>query len=1562
MAGAVVGVAAVVASLVVATAPAQAAPFANTEPTVYLAQNSPTQLMQGSQLTGQLQFSNVGAAQTPAYNAIGYNELDNYIYGVAGTNIIRIHHNGVDEVYKPAAIGAHIGAFQTGTSRFYYSNGTRLFWTNIANPASGSTEVTLSRAFGAADFTWANGYFWGLGGGNIWRLSTTGVVSSWAGPAALASHNAGGAWTYGNGNLGFTNNATGEISQVRVTNPASATPTFTLVSVIAGPSTTNNDATASLGRPADLGLAKSFSLDRAKPGDPVSFDLTVTNNGAGVASGYTISDVLPAGLTVPAAPTGCSIAAGVLTCSGGRLDIGASFTFSVAATVATDAPRGTITNSASVLGNEQDDVAANNSANDTLQVVVPQLDIVKTGDLVDLDDDGVPDVGETIEYTFEVENSGDLDVTGVAVNDPKVSDLAPASVDLAAGESATFTASYTLTQADVDAGGVVNTATATGTDEYGDEIVSDPSSVDVDVPAAPALEAVKTAELGDANGNGAADAGETIAYSVAVRNAGNVTLTGVTVDDPIVALTPASVDLAPGDDETFTGTYTVTDADVTAGSVVNTATASGTTPGGDPIESPPTTTTTDTAQIGLTIVKSAEFADGNGNGELDLGETIVYSFVVTNTGNVRIEGITIDDAFVTGIAPASADLDGGQQAVFTSAPYTVTDEDVSTGSVSNTATASGDPIGGTPITSDPSTVTVPTVDPIAAWTLVKQAALADANGNGVADAGETIAYSFRATNTGTLTLSNVSVSDPRVTGIAPASATLIPGQFVVFTADPYQVTQADVDAGAVFNEATGSATGPNGDAVPVPPATSIVDGPDPAPGLTAVKTAELDDTNDNGVADEGETITFLVEVRNSGNVTLMDVSVDDPMAGALDPASVTLAPTESATFTSAPYTVTAADVENGSVENSATATGVPPSGEPMESPPTTTSTETVRAEMSIVKRAVLDDRDGDGVADLGETITYTFAVMNTGNTRIDNVTIDDSRVTGITPAQVDIEPGLSATFTADPYVVTEADLLAGQVRNTATATGNVPGGPEVTTPPSTTDVPPAPIETGLEIDKQGDLDDANGNGVADLGEVIAYSFVVTNTGNITVTDVTVDDPRVTGLQPATATIAPGGAAVFTAAPYVVSQADIDASEVRNAATAAGIDAAGDPIVSEPDESLIITVDPAPALVAAKEAELVDDNDNGVADAGESIEYTITLTNTGNVTLTDVSASDPMLTGLTPTVVDSLAPRASAIFTADPYVVTEADVEAGSISNSATGTGTPPTGGDPIDAPPSTVTTPTVDPGLLVTKQAALDDDNGNGMADLGERVTYSFRVQNTGNTRLEGVTVRDPKVTGIEPATATIEAGGELIMAADPYTVTEADLLAGELSNTAVASGRVPGRDDLIETPPSTVTVPPAPVAPNLAIEKTAELDDVNGNGIGDEGERIRYTIVVSNTGNVTLSDVEIVDAKLTGLTPSLVDELAPGDSVTATADPYIVTADDVRRGSVENRASAYGTAPDGSRVGGYSLIVRTATGAGLATTGAEVTPSLVAAATALLLGMATLGFVQLRRRRLARG
>ncbi|VTU41401.1 hypothetical protein H4P1_00033 (plasmid) [Variovorax sp. PBS-H4] len=160
--------------------------------------------------------------------------------------------------------------------------------------------------------------------------------------------------------------------------------------------------------------------------------------------------------------------------------------------------------------------------------------------------------------------------------------------------------------------------------------------------------------------------------------------------------------------------------------------------------------------------------------------------------------------------------------------------------------------------------------------------------------------------------------------------------------------------------------------------------------------------------------------------------------------------------------------------------------------------------------------------------------------------------------------------------------------NTATAAGTTPqrldgtGGEPVTSPESTVEVPvPAPAPA-LEIEKLAVFDDLNGNGTADVGEKIAYTFAVANTGNVTLTDVTVDDPKAGAVTCAVTVLAPlEVTACIADEVYVVTAADVAAGGVHNVATAWGTAPDGTTQVqSAQAEVTTPTTVPAPAPAPA----------------------------------------------------------------------------------------------------------------------------------------------------------------------------------------------------------------------------------------------------------------------------------------------------------------------------------------------------------------------------------------------
>ncbi len=444
-------------------------------------------------------------------------------------------------------------------------------------------------------------------------------------------------------------------------------------------------------------------------------------------------------------------------------------------------------------------------------------------------------------------------------------------------------------------------------------------------------------------------------------------------------------------------------------------------------------------------------------------------------------------------------------------------------------------------------------------------------------------------------------------------------------------------------------------------------------------------------------------------------------------------------------------------------------------------------------------------------------------TPVSAVRVVDPLVGAVTCEATSLAPGASTECAADaPYVVTEADEVAGAVVNVATAEGDDPDGDLVESNEDSTTTPVDTPAPGLALDKQaGTPVDVNSSGTTDAGDTIAYTFVVTNTGNVPLTAVTITDPMLGGLTCPTGALAPGASVTCTAAPHVITRDDADAGSVDNTATAGATDPDGDPVGSDPD-STTTPIEAAPALEIVKLAELEDLDQDGVADLGEEIWYGFEVTNTGNVTLVDVVVDDPKVGTVTCEATTVRAGDTVFCIVDEPYVVTQADVDAGTVHNEATATGTPVGGDeDPIESPPSTTDTPTettASLGLVKSNAVA-----GGGPAQVGDTITYTFAVTNTGAVTIGSITIDDPMLADADVAIACREttlAPGESTTCEADYEVTAADVADGPILNRATADGCTPAGCDVdpsVVSPPSDTTTPvtstpvkPAPAGPSL--------------------------------------------------------------------------------------------------------------------------------------------------------
>jgi len=849
----------------------------------------------------------------------------------------------------------------------------------------------------------------------------------------------------------------------------------------------------------------------SKAGDQIDYNSALTNQGPDTLSNVTVNDnKIPTADIV--CPDGSTLAGNTSeNCTG------------VYTVTQADVDNGSVSNTAYVTATSisgESLTSASSSVTVLASDATSTLSITKTA-TTGYSDGGYKEAGDVINYQYVVTNTGTTTLSNVGVSDNEVTVSCPAPT-LAPGASETCTATYTVTQADVDAGSVTNTATASAANPQAVGVSSNTTSLTVDASdAISSLNLVKST-----SSTGYAAAGDTIGYSYQVTNNGTTDLASVGVSDSLISdvSCPQST-LAPGASETCTGSYTVTQADVDNGSVTNTATADATSPPfSTPVTSPEASVTVAAsgATSGLSLTKST-----TSTGYAAAGDTISYSYQVTNTGTTDLTNVGVNDNLISSVSCPDSTLVAGNSETC-SGTYTVTQGDVDSGSVTNTATAEGTSPSNRSIESGSSSVTVLASGATSSLSLSKST-----NSNGYAAAGNTINYSYLVTNTGTTTLSGVGVSDNLIPTVVCPDASLAPAASETCTGS-YTVTQADVDNGSVTNTATASATAPDGGGSVSSGASSVtVDASQATSSIGVLKS-----TTSTGYAAAGNTIPYSYLVSNTGTTDLSSVSVTDSLIPSVSCPDSSLAPATSETCT-ATYTVTQADVDNGSVTNSATAQAkAPPSGTAIISGQ---SSVTVDASGATSTLSLTKSTTSTGYGKAGQTISYSYLVTNTGTESLTGVGVTDNKVSVSCPHS-SLAPGASETCTAT-YTVTQADVDAGSVTNVATANGTNPHSVAVGSPSAT-----VTVEANSATSKLSVTETSTATSFHAAGNVLHYSFKVTNTGTTTLSAVHVTDTKATSLSCPSAPLAPAASETCTGS-YTVTQPDVHAGSVVNTVTA-----------------------------------------------------------------------------------------------------------------------------------------------------------------------------------------------------------------------------------------------------------------------------------------------------------------------------------------------------------------------------------------------------------------------------
>ena len=303
------------------------------------------------------------------------------------------------------------------------------------------------------------------------------------------------------------------------------------------------------------------------------------------------------------------------------------------------------------------------------------------------------------------------------------------------------------------------------------------------------------------------------------------------------------------------------------------------------------------------------------------------------------------------------------------------------------------------------------------------------------------------------------------------------------------------------------------------------------------------------------------------------------------------------------------------------------------------------------------------IKDVAGGSSQDFAFTTTGGLSPATFSLDDDANATLSDTQ---SYPMITNFTT--YTVTESALAGWSLSNLGCVKGGTDNGGSFSTNLGTRTASINIAEgesytctfTNFALNPALSIDKVDTTGTYDsVGDVISYTIKATNTGNVTLTNVLVTDPNVSDLvclpSNPVASLAPG-AEINCTASHTITQADIDAGSFAN--TACVNDGAGG--ATEACDTTTTTGDKDPELTIVK----LDDGEK--YDVGDVINYTIQVTNTGNVTLDGVVVTDPNAENLVcvpATPVDDFAPGDVINCTAS-HTATQADLDAGSYRNDA----------------------------------------------------------------------------------------------------------------------------------------------------------------------------------------------------------------------------------------------------------------------------------------------------------
>ncbi|MDA2760989.1 cell surface protein, partial [Bacillus cereus group sp. Bc005] len=585
------------------------------------------------------------------------------------------------------------------------------------------------------------------------------------------------------------------------------------------------------------------------------------------------------------------------------------------------------------------------------------------------------------------------------------------------------------------------------------------------------------------------------------------------------------------------------------------------------------------------------------------------------------------------------------------------------------------------------------------------------------------------------------------------------------------------------------------------------------------------------------------------------------------------------------------------------------------SQPAVTQTNVSNSVSTTINSAILTTQKSvdKSIISVGDTITYTTTITNTGNTTATNITftsaipanttfipnsvkINGVQQSGAQPALgvtiPNIAPGetVTVTFQATVLSVPPSSSIMGSDTILYSYTVD-PNGTPITTSTSTNIVTNPVLDAMITMVKSVDQT------LVTLGDTITYTTLLTNTGNTNATNITFTDLIPNGTTFITDSVTIGGITQIGLNPNtgitIGSIAPNSSISIAFQVTATSTPAQN-PIVNSATASYTFIADPNAPIVSRSvtsnttfttinTATILSSKqvDKAFSHIGDTLTYTVTLTNNGNSSAQNVIFTDTMPSGTT-FIANTFSINGVPQSGANPVNgVNIGPITAGATVNVSfqVNVTSLPTENPIVNfsstsyqliSPPDTETSIS-NPVSTQIKEAILSmtKNESASFADIGQTAFYTTSITNVGNTDATNIIFTDVLPSGLTFVPNTLTVDGVLQPNANPNTgVLLAALPPNEIYSIVfqVTVSSIPPINPAPNTASTTYEFTVDPVNPPVsssATSNTTLLQINNANIIStktadltfaDVSNTITFTLNLPNTGNVAATDVTVID------------------------------------------------------------------------------------------------------------